>query len=148
MHGGAITEFTEDEAFWYVVDNRVDRPQRWTVGGIAAGFLCRLHMADPRAEYLALARKYQAFSMAATDAQFTYAQACKSSWGSALLYQLTGERPYLDWSCRMAEWYIQTQRNDGCWHWPGYETLGSRIELTLEFVMHVDTLIGGLAARV
>lgn len=145
--GGAITEFPENEAFWHVVENRLDRPQRWTVGGIAAGFLCRLYLADPRAETLALARKYQAFSMAATHAQFKYAQACKSSWGGALLYQLTGEREYLDWSIRMAGWYMQTQRSDGCWHWEGYLTLGSRIELTLEFVMHVDTLIGGLAAR-
>ena len=145
--GGSIKDFLNDEAFWHVVDNRVDRPQRWTVGGIAAGFLCRLYLADPRPEYLALARGYQAFSMAATDAQFKYAQACKSSWGSALLYQLTGERAYLDRACRMGDWYIQTQQPDGCWHWTGYETLGSRIELTLEFVMHVDTLIGGLASR-
>lgn len=144
--GGVIKEFPENEAFWHVVENRADRPQRWTVGGIAAGFLCRLYMADPRAEYLALARKYQAFSMAATDAQFKYAQACKSSWGSSLLYQLTGERAYLDWSLRMADWYMQTQRSDGCWRWEGYLTLGSRIELMLEFVMHVDTLIGGLAS--
>ncbi len=145
--GGAITDFPDDDAFWHVVENRVDRPQRWTVGGIAAGFLCRLYLADPRPEYLALARRYQAFSMAATDAQFKYAQACKSSWGSSLLYQLTGDGTYLAWACRMGEWYIQTQQPEGCWYWPGYETLGSRIELTLEFVMHVDTLIGGLTSR-
>ena len=145
--GGAITDFPDDDAFWHVVENRVDRPQRWTVGGIAAGFLCRLYLADPRPEYLALARRYQAFSMAATDAQFKYAQACKSSWGSSLLYQLTGEGTYLTWACRMGEWYIQTQQPEGCWYWAGYETLGSRIELTLEFVMHVDTLIGGLTSR-
>ena len=145
--GGMITDFSEDDRFWHVVENRVDRPQRWTVGGIAAGFLCRLYLADPRPEYLALARRYQAFSMAATDAQFKYAQVCKSSWGSSLLYQLTGEGAYLEWSCRMGDWYIQTQKPEGCWYWAGYETLGSRIELTLEFVMHVDTLIGGLASR-
>ena len=145
--GGAITGFSEDEAFWHVVENRVDRPQRWTVGGIAAGFLCRLYMADPHPEYLALARRYQAFSMAATDAQFKYAQACKSSWGSALLYQLTGEQAYLDWACRMGEWYERLQKPEGYWHWEGHEALGSRIELTLEFAMHVDTLIGGLDSR-
>ena len=145
--GGVITDFTEDKAFLHVVYNPVDRPQRWTVGGIAAGFLCRLYLAEPRPEYLALARRYQAFSMAATDAQFKYAQVCKSSWGSALLYQLTGERSYLDWACRMGDWYIQTRQPEGCWHWTGYETLGSRIELTLEFVMHVDTLIGCLGSR-
>ena len=145
--GGVITDYSNDDDFWHVVENRVDRRQRWTVGGIAAGFLCRLYLAEPRSEYLAFARRYQAFSMAATDAQFKYAQVCKSSWGSSLLYQLTGEGAYLEWSCRMGDWYIQTQKPEGCWYWAGYETLGSRIELTLEFVMHVDTLIGGLVSR-
>ena len=59
--GGTIKEFPENEAFWHVVENRVDRPQRWTVGGIAAGFLCRLYLADPRAEYLALAPEVPGF---------------------------------------------------------------------------------------
>src|SRR5262249_48951419 len=71
-----------------VVDNAVDRPQRWTIGGISAGFLCRLYLADPRPEYIELARRYMAFSMAATDAQFKYPAVCKSSWGSSLLYQV------------------------------------------------------------
>ena len=65
----------------YLVENQVDRPQRWTIGGIAAGFLCRLYLVEPREEYLALARRYQAFSMSATEHQFKYAQVCKSSWG-------------------------------------------------------------------
>jgi hypothetical protein len=84
-------------------------------------------------------------SLDATEGQFAYAQVCKSSWGSSLLYQITGETDYLNWSCRMGDWYIETQRPEGCWHWEGYRTLGSRIELTLEFVMHLDTLISGLA---
>ena len=65
-------EFDPKEAFWYVVENQADRNQRWTIGGIAAGFLCRLYLAEPRPEYLDLARRYQAFSMAATPAQFKY----------------------------------------------------------------------------
>ena len=143
----AITEFPEDETFWCVVDNRVAREQRWTVGGIAAGFLCRLYLCEPRPEYLDLARRYQSFSMAATSAQFDYAQVCKSSWGSALLYQITGDDEYLSWSRRMGEWYIETQNDEGFWRWKGFEALGPRIEAALEFAMHVDTLIGGLAAR-
>jgi hypothetical protein len=142
-----ITQFSDDDAFWHVVENQVDRRQRWTIGGIAAAFLCRLYRAYPLPEYLALARRYQGFSMAATDDQFKYAQVCKSSWGSALLYQVTGEPVYQDWSWRMGDWYVQTQQPEGYWHWEGYDTLGLMIELTLEFVMHVDTLIGGLAAR-
>ncbi len=145
-NGTLMTSFPEGEAFWHVVENQVDCAQRWTIGGIAAGFLCRLYLADPRPEYLALARKYQAFSMDATDGQFNYAQVCKSSWGSSLLYQITGEEVYLEWGFRMSDWYVETQQSDGFWYWQGYETLGSKIELTLEFVMHVDNLVGGLAS--
>lgn len=142
-----VTDYPEDRKFWYVVDNqRADR-QRWTIGGIASGFLCRLYLADPQDEYIDLATRYQAFSMNATDRQFDYAQVCKSSWGSSLLFQLTGEPEYEHWSYRMGDWYQQSQHSEGYWAWPGHESLGSRIELTLEFVMHIDTLISGLASR-
>jgi hypothetical protein len=142
-----ITEFPAERAIAFVVENQDPRRQRWTIGGIAAGFLCRLYLADPRPEYIDLARKYQQFSMDATDGQFNWAHVCKSSWGSSLLYQVTGERLYLDWTYRMGDWYVDTQEANGRWHWPNYSTLGSHIELGLEFVMHLDTLIGGLASR-
>lgn len=142
-----VTDYADDRRFWYVVENQRDERQRWTIGGIGASFLCRLYLAEPRSEYLDLARRYQAFSMAATDRQFNYAQVCKSSWGSSLLYQLTGEPEYEAWTRRMGDWYTETQHVDGYWTWPGYESLSSRIELTLEFVMHIDTVISGLAAR-
>src|SRR4029077_2457298 len=99
-----------------VVDNQADRSQRWTIGGISAGFLCRLYLADPRPQYLELARRYQAFSMAATDAQFNYPAVCKSSWGSSLLYEVTGEAVYRDWTLRMGDWYVATQTPEGYWH--------------------------------
>jgi hypothetical protein len=63
------------------------------------------------------------------------------------LYQVTGEQQYLDWTYRMGDWYVETQEPDGRWHWENYSTLGSHIELALEFVMHLDTLIGALASR-
>ena len=135
-----------------VVDNSEDRPQRWTIGGISAGFLCRLYLADRErgdaAEaYLDLARRYQAFSMAATDAQFKYPAVCKSSWGSSLLWTITGETIYRDWTLRMGDWYVDTQEPDGYWHPLVERTEADRIEVTLEFVMHLDTLIGALASR-
>jgi hypothetical protein len=130
-----------------VVDNGVDRSQRWTIGGISAGFLVRLFLADPRPEYLELARRYMAFSMAATDAQFKYPAVCKSSWGSSLLYQVTGEQQYLDWTLRLGDWYVERQEPAGFWHPLSEKTQGDVIEVTLEFVMHLDTLIGALASR-
>jgi hypothetical protein len=141
-----IRSYPESERRWYIVENQDPRDQRWTVGGIAAGFLCRLYLAEPREEYIELARKYQAFSMSATDRQFDHAAACKSSWGSSLLYQVTGESEYLDWTTRMGDWYLTTQHADGHWSFDR-TTEGRLIDLTLEFVMHLDTIIGCLSAR-
>jgi hypothetical protein len=130
-----------------VVDNQVDLAQRWTIGGMSAGFLCRLFLADPQPAHLELARRYQAFSMAATDAQFKYPQVCKSSWGSSLLYQVTGEQAYRDWTERLGDWYVERQDPQGFWHNLKERTQADVIEVTLEFVMHLDTLIGALSSR-
>lgn len=142
-----IKQYDADKWTSYVVENQDPRRQRWTIGGIAAGFLCRLSMVEPKPEYIELARKYQAFSMVATGRQFDWSHVCKSSWGSSLLYQITGEDQYLQWTLKMGDWYVERQNNEGYWHWDYYTTLGSHIELALEFVMHIDILIGGLAAR-
>ncbi len=141
-----ITEYPEEDRKWYIVENQVARPQRWTIGGIAAGFLCRMYLADPRPEYVELARQYQAFSMAATPGQFDHAAVCKSSWGSSLLYEVTGDERYLAWTYRMGDWYVRTQEPEGHWTFDR-RTRGELVELTLEFVMHVDTLISGLASH-
>jgi len=142
-----ITEFDEADRIGRLVDNQLAARQRWTIGGISAGFLCRLFMADPDPNYIDLARKYQAFSMAGTERQFDYPQVCKSSWGAAMLFEITGDVEYEEWSYKMGDWYAATQQADGKWAWESYVKLGSQIELTLEFVMHVDTLIAGLASR-
>jgi hypothetical protein len=131
----------------FVVINDEDKMQRWTIGGIAAGFLGRLYLAEPRSEYLALARRYQEFSMQASDAQFKYPSVCKSSWGAALLYQITGETQYLHWLERMAQWYLTGQEADGYWH-PWIEnSTGDVLQITLEYIVHMQTIIGAVASR-
>ena len=137
----------EFDASTMLIDNRVDSSQYWFWGGIAAAFLARLWLSDPAPKYLELARRYQAFSMAATDGQFNYPAVCKSSWGASLLWQVTGDEAYRDWTYRMGDWYVARQEPQGWWHPLVENTLGDVIEVTLEFVMHLDTLIGALASR-
>ncbi len=143
----ALVTAKAGEESWFTVEAQAARKQRWTVGGIAAAFLCRLHMVDPQPGFLALARDYMAFSMQCTPRQFDYAQVCKSGWGSALLYQLTGDAAYRDWTVRVGDWFVETQQADGSWCWDPQATLGEAIELTAEFAAHVDTIIGCLASR-
>lgn len=143
--GMVIRDFPESKRFWYVVDSQQAIPQRWTIGGIAAAFLCRLFLADPRKQYIDLARKYMKFSMESTPSQFEFPQVCKSGWGSSLLYQLTGESQYRDWTYKLGDWFSDTQSDDGSWrkfHQDGGES--AQIHLALEYVVHLDTIIGGL----
>jgi hypothetical protein len=130
-----------------LLDRTLDAPQYWFWGGIAAAFLCRLYLADPRAGDLELARRYMDFAIGSSDAQFNYPAVCKGSWGSSLLWQLTGDERYEAFAHRMGEWYLDGQEPDGRWHPLVEETLGDVIEITLEFVMHLDTLIGALSSR-
>lgn len=141
-----ITE--DDEAFQrrFLVDQNSDEMQRWTMGGIAAAFLGRLYLADRRPGYLDLARRYQQFSMSATDAQFKYPSVCKSSWGAAVLYQITGEDVYHTWLRRMATWYLDRQEAEGWWHPWVESTSADVIEITLEFILHLRVLSGAMAS--
>ena len=125
----------------------VDAPQYWFWGGICAAFLCRLYQAEPRPEYLELARRYQDFAMAATDAQFTWPAACKGSWGCVPAAGSSPASRNTGVAFRMGDWYVDRQEPDGRWHPLVEETLGDVIEVRLEFVMHLDTIISGLGSR-
>lgn len=146
-HQRPLTPDDADFEQYMLVDNRADRFQRWTIGGISAGFLCRLYLADGDPAHLELARRFQAFSMAATDAQFAYPSVCKTSWGSSMLYLVTGEAPYREWTMDLGDWYVAMQDEAGFWHpWEERHDM-DRIWITLEYVMHLDTLIAGLSAH-
>ena len=142
-----VTEFDADDALWYVVEAQRGRRQRWTVGGIAAAFLSRLYLADPQPRYVDLARSFQDFSIQCTDRQFEFPQVCKSGWGAALLYQVTGDPEYGAWSERLGDWFVETQGPDGSWRFDDDATVGQTVELTAEFVVHLDSIIGGLESR-
>lgn len=142
-----ITSYDSSDQFWHVVESQQPRAQRWTVGGLSAAFLCRLHMVDPNPAYLSLARNFQQFSIQSTPRQFEFPQVCKSGWGASLLFQVTGEPHYAAWAIKLAHWFADTQAADGCWVFDDDPTEGRTLELTAEFVAHVDTIIGCLASR-
>ena len=144
-----VREFPPEERRWHVVVAQDPVLQRWTVGGIASAFLSRLYMSDPNPDYISLARQYMKFSMESTDGQFEFAPVCKSGWGSSLLYQVTGDPQYRDWTVRMGDWFTDTQSADGSWSdsFPGDGRVSSQIHLVAEFVAHVDNIVAGLSSR-
>jgi hypothetical protein len=117
-------------------------------GGIAAALLSYLYMATGEQQWLDLARAYQKFSIESTPKQFDTKQVCKSSWGGSLLYIITNEQQYLDWTVTMGDWFVREQTADGHWfntpHNVPNPTLNDNIQITAEFVVHMDHIIGAL----
>lgn len=129
----------------YVLEKSAER-QWYFVPGIAAALLTRLYMATRKGKYLKLARRHQAFAMDCTEKQFEVPQVCKTGWGSALLYLVTKERQYRDWTIRVGDYFVQSQMEDG--HWANIEPFvypRHDLEITAEFVVHLDTIIGALS---
>ena len=141
---GLVTDYApEDEALYLT---RKDEPwQHHYNGGIAAALLTKLHMATGAPKWLELARQYQNFSMTTHECQFQSMQTCKSGWGSGLLYVVTREEPYRDWTARLGDWFVEHQLEDGYWEntkiWAPNPTVADRIHITAEFVMHLAHII-------
>ena len=84
----------------------------------------------------------------------------RGAWfAQGILYMCTKEERYLDWTLRMADWYLQKQEDDGHWEQslsaaglvalPGCpyaaETeLNQHVGMTAEFVMHMAHILGTL----
>lgn len=145
---GLVVDYALDQEAVYVVGK--DEPwQNHFNGGIAAAFLSELYMATGEEKWLGLARKYQEFSMTTDECQFQSMQLCKSCWGSGLLYVITREECYRDWTVRLGDWFLDHQFEDGHWEntkfWTPNPTAADNIEITVEFVMHVANIIAYLS---
>jgi len=149
-NGGLLTEPAADIDRRHVVQEAQQPLQLFYNGGIAASFLTQLFMATGEQRWLAYAREYQHFSMTSCPEQFATKQVCKSAWGSGLLYLATGDERYVPWIARMGAWFAGEQESDGGWSntkaLEADSPLRHRIEITAEFVVHLDTVIAALSA--
>ena len=76
------------------------------------------------------------------------AQVGKVGWGAALIYGVTGEGRYLELAERVGRALLAQQTAEGAWdNTGGYSTDAVRTEVTCEFIVLLDEMIGGLAAR-
>ena len=122
-------------------------------------YAARRYLATGDAQWLELAQAYFDFTMEGADQIWASNQLCKASWGAGILYMCTKEERYLDWTLRMADWYLQKQEDDGHWEQslsaaglvalPGCpyaaETdLNQHVGMTAEFVMHMAHILGTL----
>ena len=102
-------------------------------------------MATGKSRWLELAQDYQDFSMTTHECQFQSMPTCKSGWGAGLLYLVTREQRYCDWTTRMGDWFVGNQHPEGYWentrYWTPAPTTADRIHITAEFIMHMAHII-------
>jgi hypothetical protein len=151
--GGLMTDVPDELAFEVITDLH-GRRQAFYNPGIAAAFLARYfqHSGDERARELG--RRYLALSAEGGEGQFDYtesAQICKFGWGAALMHEADPEGGHLPHVLRMAEWFCDSQLEDGRWHDSPFlspdPTEGDDLEITAEFVLHLTTILTALGGR-
>jgi hypothetical protein len=144
---GLRTDFPEDRQRLHSI--RVDkRRQMYFNMGIAAAFLARLTMATGDHEWADLGKKYLEIGFNVHDEMYETAQVGKVGWGSALIYGVTGDRRYLDLATRVGEALIAQQTDTGGWdNTGGYVSDVIRTEVTCEFIVLLDEMIGGIGSR-
>jgi hypothetical protein len=147
---GLVTSVPPGENPRHVVDIAGEEAQFHYNGGIAAAALTHIWMVTGERRWLELAQKYQAYSMASTPLQFNTRQVCKSAWGAGLLTLTTHSDDYRDWLVTMVNWFSDLQQPDGNWtNTPSLDpnpSVSRIVEITAEFVVHLDTAISALAS--
>jgi hypothetical protein len=148
--GGLAIDVPAGENVRHYVNEAQEMRQYHYNGGIAAACLTHLFMVTGEERWIELARKFQRFSMESTPEQFETRQVCKSAWGSSLISLATADESYVEWLLMMGEWFTAGQEPAGNWNNSAYlepnPPLAHQIEITAEFVVHLDSLIAALGA--
>jgi hypothetical protein len=148
---GLRTVADRDDEFISVVDFRRPR-QAFYNPGIAAAFLTRYFMVtrEPRARELATSML--ALNAGGTEDQWNHwesMQICKFGWGSAWAAEVDPDGDHRRAILRMAQWYVDSQREDGSWVPSGFlypEPNDSHaIEKTAEHTLWVCFMLASLA---
>jgi hypothetical protein len=146
--GGLATAVPEGEDARHFVQLSGEQAQLHYNGGIAAAALVHIGMVTGETRWYDLARRSQQFSIDSTPLQFNTRQVCKSAWGSGLITLATGTDVYRDWLIKMVNWFADLQEENGSWrNTPALDpepSASRRVEVTAEFVVHLDTALGAL----
>lgn len=142
---GLRTEFPEERQRLHSV--RVDRRRQMYFNiGIAAAFLARLWQATGDREWLSLAENYLSIAFNVLDEMYETAQVGKVGWGAALVYQATGQDRYRELAERVGRALVAQQQQGGGWdNTGGYVDEAIRTQVTAEFIVLLDEMIGALA---
>ncbi len=143
---GLRTEFPAERQRLFSIRDDTRRQMYFNLG-IAAAFLSRLKLRTGDQEWLELGKRYLELAFHVLDEMYGTAQVGKVGWGAALVYGAGGGERYLDLAGRVGQALIAQQTPEGAWdNTGGYTTDAVRTEVTCEFVVLLDEMIGGIAS--
>ncbi len=151
--GALGVEFPDEEAWWRVVDTRVEN-QCWYTVGLPYAFLIRLAEATEERRFLDLARWFFRFQERCVD-PWDGPSSGKAGWGSAMLYRINGGRRFRDVALHVADYISKRQNDDGSWTLvgagyaddKGQGISNSDFDLTAEFSLWLALIAANVAAR-
>ena len=131
----------------YVVD--VDKPlQYYFMPGIAAAHLSRLYMATGEMRWLKSAKNYLEFALSCSEDMYHRPQVGKVGWGAALYYTATKDTRFRELALKVAEYLVDAQEPEGYWlNIKPYREYHQVIEVTSEFIVHLNTILGAISTR-
>ena len=148
---GLRTVADRGDDFWTIVDFTKPR-QAFYNPGISAAFLSKYFMVTraPRARELATAMLD--LSANGTEDQWNYGesmQICKFGWGTAMAAEIDPGGEQIARVLRMAQWYVDSQADDGSWVPSGFITPepndSHAMEKTAEHTLWVTFMLATLA---
>lgn len=150
---GLVTDIDPSLEFELVTDFEKPR-QAFYNPGIAAAFLARYFMQTGTTKARDLGRDFLRLSAEGTESQFDHTesrQICKFGWGASLMLLADPGGDHLRHVLRMAEWFVESQLDDGRWQNSPFltpdPTDGDDLEVTAEFVQHVAIMRSAIGGR-
>lgn len=148
-----VTNFPADESVSYTCDIHRSKQHFFYVGA-PIGYLSDVYKLTGEQRFLDAALRYFDFESRTNPEGFSWPSKCKSGWGAALLYSVTGDIAARQMAERVAkETFMAAQEADGSWpvfrfptrddHSTGVEV--NKAELTAEFVFELVEIVRGLA---
>jgi len=144
---GLVTRFPPEKSQIYVVEAEKTR-QWWFTIGHPIGFLTKLYLATNCEKYLEGAKEYFNFTDSCVkqpEGVFSWPASGKIGWGSAVLYNVTGDPRYAEAAKAVADYLVETQSPDG--YWLGYvsrfedQPLFNTVAITAEFVVWLREIL-------
>ena len=108
-----LTEFPENERAYYFL-SATEANQLYFMAGYPVAFLGLLYRQTMKPLYLSAARRYFDFAVnceGVYESHFSH----KVAWGAAIMYNITGERRYVDFAIRIANLLVELQHESGAW---------------------------------